>query len=666
MTFFLAILTLLLLLTSSYGFGFATMKWVIRDEVNYFSLLVVVGISCLIVLGGILNLARIAYPAALYTVLLLGLIFSMQSFISRLKIRPQLSSFFRSDDSAAKLSLLDRLLPPLIVATAAIFFVATLLPSNAFNHSDDFQGYFIRPLRMLQTGTLGGDPYDSLGLDSLGAQFFLDGFFLLKLPIEYVSGFDAVFCLGVSGMLLIATARKFNLSWIYVTPAILTFLVINPQSVNVSALYSGVFIILGLLLACCLLTERISESGAAKPMGMAVLVGLLISSLVVLKTTLAFFAAIYAAFFFLGLFAIAPNKRRALLISTTAGLTAVIATLPWLLLYLPNYMAAFKDHSHVATETTESLFSLYSSNVSALFSSKDLVYGGSTLGYGVVILLLAILGIFSVVALLRSKGHIQLRGYSLVSASVCAAAITACFLNGSLFFSEVAIRYSCPILIATLPFAMLAASLGATANMAPAQPGSLAQTPLKMAILAGASLVFVLFGSNFYNRIERAYNQHTTVSFSIDDDYIQYNLYVLSGKARQTIHDVQYQTQAGTKILTWISMPLHLDFSRNEIQTMMDSGLVNPWLALPLNGNSVDMVRYLKKQGVRYILWEYHGGGMRNPNEYRMMLTSPYPAYREIGEHSIYMRDMLTAIMKGGSYLYNQNGLVLFDLNQIN
>src|SRR4030065_548204 len=138
---FLAILTLLVLLVSSYGLGFATMKWAIRDETNCFSLLAVIGVACLIVLGGILNLTGIAYPAAMYSLLLLGLVFFMLSFFSRFKMLPHLSPAHPPSDNTKKINLLDRFLPLSLLAIAVMFSAASLLPSDAFNFHDDFATY---------------------------------------------------------------------------------------------------------------------------------------------------------------------------------------------------------------------------------------------------------------------------------------------------------------------------------------------------------------------------------------------------------------------------------------------------------------------------------------------------------------------------------------------
>jgi len=177
-------------------------------------------------------------------------------------------------------------------------------------------------------------------------------------------------------------------------------------------------------------------------------------------------------------------------------------------------------------------------------------------------------------------------------------------------------------------------------------------------------LVVVLFWSNFVVRIERAYYQHMTLSYPLWDNYIEDSSLAISSAARQEIREIQYKTQPGQKILVWISWPMHLDFSRNEIYSVTSGSLVNPWFDMPLNGNANDLVQYLKGQGVRYIMWEHQDYDAMEKT-YLSWLSNPYDGYRKQGERGLYLRDMLASIMKGGSFLYNADGIVLFDLQQI-
>ena len=57
-----------------------------------------------------------------------------------------------------------------------IFTIATQLPPSIYNFHDDYQKYFAYPVRMVETGTVFGSPLSAMGLQTLGAQAFLDGF----------------------------------------------------------------------------------------------------------------------------------------------------------------------------------------------------------------------------------------------------------------------------------------------------------------------------------------------------------------------------------------------------------------------------------------------------------------------------------------------------------
>ena len=170
--------------------------------------------------------------------------------------------------------------------------------------------------------------------------------------------------------------------------------------------------------------------------------------------------------------------------------------------------------------------------------------------------------------------------------------------------------------------------------------------------------------SNLVERVERAYRQHMTISFPMWGNYAEFNSYAISFDARQDIRNIQYKTQPGQKILVWISMPMHLDFARNEIYSIMSSSLLLPWLDMPFNGNAKDMVRYLKRQGVRYVMWEESGGDLGNI--YQRWMTSPFAGYRRTATRGLYLRKFLKYVMNGRSFLHNADGIQLFDLRQIN
>ena len=650
-------------LFACYGWGYALVRWApIRDK-DYFAFLSVVGVACLIFLGGVLNLVRLAYPVVLGILFLSGLAFFVIRCSANAKV--WLTTWYTgSFSSSEKLKPIPvHLLPIGILIIVVGFYALALFPSSAFNYADDFQTYIPRPLRMLQTGTMVGDPFEVLGID-LGAHAFLQGFVLLGFPIEYLLGFDAVFSFSLAGLLLIAIGKKFNLHWSYTTFALLGFIVINPQSVNISALYTGSAIILGILFASCHLLDQMERSGRdVIPMISVGILGLLLAGAVAVKTSFASYTFAYFTFFFAGLILISKDKRKILKIGSLVMLSTFVALLPWLALHAASYVPALHAVLHPSTAAVEDGATLPKGYIAALFSTRDSFYGGSYLSYGIIVLMLVMVGSYSLLNTFGNRAAPSQRGYFLVAAACCAASIISYFFNVFYTVPESAVRYSCPVLIATLPFAWLAASMTVSNTTHPAKLSNL--SGIKIAVMMSMSLlVIILFWNNFISRIERIYYKHMMLSFHTSDSYIGRIRYTTSPDTKQVVREIQYKTQPAQKILAWISMPGHLDFSRNEIYAVGNQGLMNPWIDMPLNDSVGDMVQYLKGLGIRYIMWEYKDDYGR-VIEYRKWASGPVDNYTSTGKRALYFRRMLASIMNGGSFLYNTNGIVLFDLQQV-
>lgn len=661
---YLSVVAYALFLCACYGWGYALVRRTgIRDK-DDFAFLSVVGIACLIFIGGMLNLARLAYPATLILLLLVGLGFFLIKPIANIKAWLATSRKVSLIDPVRFKSISGYALPVGILVIAVGFYAFTLLPTAAMNFGDDFNTYIPRPLRMLQTGTLAGGPYEVLGTDTLGAQAFLQGFMLLGFPIEYLQGFDAVFGFALTGMLLIAIGKKFNLHGFYVALPLIGLIVINPQTVNISPVYLGSAFILGIAFACCQLLEQMENpEGGTIPLMTAGIIGLLLAGLLELKNTFLIYALAYFGLLFIGLILLSKNRRAILKTGGLAMSTALLAMLPWLALYAGNLVSAVHIALRPSAARAANSFNSFQGHISSLFSAEDTPYGGSALSYGIIVLMLALIGLYGLFKIRGGRVAPNRRGYMLVATASCMAGALSFFFFGLIISPVVVVRYSCPVLIATLPFAWLAVSIADPDSLHAARLPRFPGIKTAMA-LAMPLLVVVLFWNNFVERVQRAYYLHITLPFHVDfSKYIEINRYLLSSDLKQQIRGIQYTTQPGQKILAWIPEPMHLDFSRNEIYSIMYTSLLNPWLDMPLNGDTKAMAGFLKGQGIRYILWKEDDGSLeRGINK---GLSSPYAVYRRIAERQAYLRKMLASIMNGGSYLYNQDGMVLFDLQQI-
>jgi hypothetical protein len=307
-----------------YGWGCAARR-VLRAGSTSWPATVASGMAAVVFVGGVLNLARLAYPWALGCIAAAGIVLGA---VAVWKDRPQ----------KPVLSVLSRVL--VVPVAVLIFAIVTQVPPQAYNFHDDFQKYFAHPVRMLETGTVFGSPLNDIGLDTLGGQAFLDGFAVAFFPIQYINGVGAAFALFLC--MLLASQFKSVL-------ATLSVFIVNPQYVNISALYTASFLMMAAIL---------EESDA--------ITGLLYAGLISLKSTFVLFVAVHL---------VARRRVKA------AGFAALFL-MPWILLHAPHYVHAFgpaiADHGVRPVEHFN------------IFSMEPLDYGSTPLAYTVLMIAAAL------------------------------------------------------------------------------------------------------------------------------------------------------------------------------------------------------------------------------------------------------------------------------------
>ncbi len=109
------------------------------------------GVAVVVWLGGVLNLAGLAYGWALDAVAAAGL---GLAGLALWRDRPARS---HPAGAASALAVLALALVP------AVFAAVTLVPTTLFDFVDDFSKYLAYPVRMLATGTLAGATLTSMG-----------------------------------------------------------------------------------------------------------------------------------------------------------------------------------------------------------------------------------------------------------------------------------------------------------------------------------------------------------------------------------------------------------------------------------------------------------------------------------------------------------------------
>jgi len=674
--FLVSLLAILIYLTAAYGWGrLATNRLYLNNRPGW-AFTVVFGLGIWIFIGGILNAARLAYPLALDMILGLGVGFAVVFAYPSLS-KNRITSYFH--DLRSRLSsashfreiFLPHLLPVAIIVFIFLFLVLTQMPASAFNFHDDFHTYMPRPIRMLQTGGLGGNPFDVLGVDSMGGQAFLQSFFVNHLPVSFINAFDLIACFVLCLFFLREIWLRQKKHWIFLLASLVTFVVINPMYVNISSLYSGSLMVLATIYSFMMLSDLMRSVDYKQMLTGILFVSLFLTSLVSLKLTFVFFAAMYFVVYFGLSLLFCENRSRMFRTIGLAVLVMVFLISPWVLLSLPNYLSAL----HLALDgqalpITGDREGIFLSNVVTVFSLNESFWGGNYLSYSLIALLLVVAGSVSLIQLIKSQDRLQQPRLMTVSAA-CVAAVVSYFVNLYLLDPDTAIRYSIPILI---PVASVTLLLVSQAGLSPQSPSLRNSMRLgnvnagSIAVLATAVLISSLFSYELVNRIKHAYQQRTQVSLPIYSPiykwYFQYNEAALGKPAADWVYTLQHKIEEGRTIFAMISVPIHFDYARNPIFIYSEGGILNPWLALPLNDHPEASRKYLSDSGIQYVIFEYQGVGMKQDSQLLSYLHSPYWMIRDIGERSIKFRSILRYLAENSLLIYRDSRVVIFDINQ--
>jgi hypothetical protein len=539
------------------------------------------GIAALTVVGGLLNLARIAVPVALGVVALVG--FAVAAFRIRREINHahahSAHNWLRSSGLAAGVTFL-----------AMIFVAATLVPPSAMNVGDDLQKYLAHIARMLQTGTLYGSPLNALGTESPGGQPFLQSFIAAVAPFPYVNAFDALFCFGLCMALAASlTGQARGLAFVGAFAAA-GLALIEPQYVNISALYSGS----ALMLALYALMATPEEIAASRPGPRALAAGLVAAAMVALKPTFLMMAAIMLGAGAAGIAVSTLSVRAVLKWSLGAAAGLALGLLPWALLYAPYY----GDISGVAAQG--SIQAQTQVAPIRLFSSAPLTWGASGLAYTTAVTLSLVAGALALGRWRHLSGD-ERTGAVTLGVSALGTLFVYFFVVMVLgrYFADydTALRYVIPALIAVVP-----ASITLGARFFVQGVGHDRALTMSTAYSAFALAALFVFGPSLAQRIEQARDVHHELAFrysSLTDTYRSQYAQLTSPEQAAFVHQLQESVPPGAPILAATSTPFRFDFRRNPIYDVTFAGIHAPWAHIPQ---------------VDYVIWDYAGEGspMRN------------------------------------------------------
>lgn len=567
---------------------------------------IALGVASVIYIGGWLNRLAVAYAPALLVVLAGGLLASF------LVVRGQRTQKREGESGQWGRGA------ELLAAAFAAFLAFTQLPPWEYNHADDLQKYFTWPTRMLATGTMVFSSTSALGAESLGGQSFLHGLVLAVLPVNYLGGLDGIFGLGLC-LLLALSASRYPVAQIL---GVLAVIVIHPQIVNISTLYVGVALIMGVFAV-----SRESGQDTSLPRG------LIYAALLACKPTF----AIFIAFDFVVTCAANGTVRLAVRTFLRTGGWCLFFLAPWLLLHCRHWLQGI---GHPAPAVNGA----HLDPAIGLFSTAPLFYGASMLAFSAVVFGTSVIGGLST---LGPPNNDRLPRISLLSAvlSLSVGYLVTFFIFGPLLTGQALIvRYFTPVLIALvavipgLSFACLHSSEKARAVVA------IAFIPL-----------LALFLPSFGARASQLLRLHHQLSYQAAGTgmFQQYNNSVLGGATREPLAKAQAAVPPGAPIFAWVDTAFQLNFTRNPIHEFETAGALNPWAAFPKTRFVVWDKKNLAASEQLYLM-------VNNP-EYRSLFDEGYHE-RQIAARWLDFYRYVDRLTKEGRLIDQRGTIFIYEL----
>jgi hypothetical protein len=669
-----------ILLLSLYGWGRLCLHQLVPNSSFSWAYKASFGMAVWIFLGGVFNLLSIAKPQPLWCIFFLGLLFS--GYL----LKKEIITFFRKiifsnkyvdrkqEKPGHQSNLVGYSILYISLFVLIVFYIQTLMPTHLYNPYDDFWTYMVRPLRMLGIGSLENhSPFSIVPMDSLGGQAFMQAFFVMMFDIEYINGFDQIFCLILTAFLIIEIGKQIKVPFKVQLLAVAIFIVWYPINVNVSSVYSASLLILGAVASLMMWYKKAEKScSVIEKIKLQIPFAFFISAIVTLKTTIAFYVVVFFFFdFFLGL-TFTKNKKQFSISYVTIGFIVLLLTSPWLILYQEKILILINS---IGASAYDSNMAVHGGSIWTILKFDNMhLYWGGRLYWFLVIFVTMIVAAFAALFLLWKKRELPHSNLWIIPlTSICLSISSVYFITYTSlpwgYMIEHAIRYNVPILLAALPilsFLFYFVSENATPKLL---TGSFVSSSLiKKSLIPGAQIILVLyvgiFLSVFVDNIQKlnAYNTNLSIfSKSAIRHWARDTLANNSVKRKNELAIIQAKVPKGEKILVLISTPFHLDFARNQIENIHPNDLT--WNRIL--GNSIEKVlETFKKREIGYIILQYKGYTIYDRKAYMNIVNKNNERTNYFGKLGVYYWDTFSTLKERGDVLYwnEESQTVLFKI----
>jgi hypothetical protein len=365
-----------------------------------------------------------------------------------------------------------------------------------------------------------------------------------------------------------------------------------------------------------------------------ILISLIYAALFTLKSSLPVFPAFQGVLFCIAMALTGVPMRRLARWSVSTVLLTLLFVSPWVLLHLPHYLH----------QSSVPLFNELPASFAGeldLFSFSPLFYGGSFALYTFLVLATGISA--AVISLGKLK---DVAGITASGAAIICSYLLIMLLGPRLAGYDVNLRYTMPFLIAGASTIMTLTVLSVVRGKAVRF-----KYPLVFVLLLFELLIIAGFSESLIQRMQQAFQSGNILSFSglaSDQKYLTYNDEVLYGNANLRVAAVQNRVPAGQAIIAWVTTPFYLDYRRNAIFDVDNSGIGSPWAYIP--------------EEAEYFIAEYEGYGVFPVRKYYEFLQDP--GRKQSAEIALNFLRTLQEFSENADVLYDDGKIIVFKIKK--
>jgi len=599
-----------------------------------------IGLFFIILIGGYLNCFELLTRTTLSWIVISGdIIFYLMLW----KKMPKLSSYWRdSTRNTGRLIIVLKILAILSIAWG----YWSACNQTQFNVHDDYHAYLFFPEKVLQTGSLGVDPFSERRLISgFGANSLLLAFGLAQMEWYFLHSID--WGLGVLTFTYVVWFARFE----SVTPqnvtiklGIIIFVcLLSIPSVNITANFLPMTLILVFWLRLKNLVDAGKEFSRQNiPLDVlreGIYVGGLLTALITLKSTLIPYIAFCTVFSLVYLSQVLRFDWGGVA-KYCLGLIIIAAILlsPWMYdlyrssgtFFYPLLGKGFHASQYGYFSSATSSFLLDNTfwvDLAGLFAPLL----KSVFIFSLLLMLTLLLVVY------RNRED---RSNAILAALPILASVINCIVVGYALGGYGAYRYIYFVALSSLVAAICLS-------------GSLLNYKQIRFLIYGACLFFFVRGIQDQTSIFK----HDLGQFSLS----MYDQNPISSDERARYKELSNSLPSDGKILLRVAYPFLLSINKNTLIADYP-GSASPPPGIPLQQGYLALKDYLVSQGVRYLVWDYQAQANFSKEKYADRVGRAHPWIESEARLTFDFQDNLEALRHSAKVIFDKNGIAIIDL----